>query len=120
MWKALVLVCALCSAVGAQPALPDRTERVVAAAKLCARTKFLHPYLAYKDIDWDAALVTALPKLERAATLDQYRAALAGMLAELHDPVTRIATPAPPAAQGSAGQGTVITWPTPAILQVDL
>src|SRR5688572_26693653 len=93
MWRALVVVSALCSAAAAQP-VPDRTERLVGMAKLWAKTKFLHPYLAYKDIDWDAALVRAIPKVEAAATIDQYRAALADMLAPLGDRVTRLAAPA--------------------------
>lgn len=102
----------------AQPALPDRTERVVGAARLWAKVKFFHPYLAYRDLDWDAAFVAALPKLEAASTIADYRAALAGMLAALGDPVTRIDGASAPAAGATPSPAT--SWPAPQILQVDL
>ena len=77
--------------------LPEKSDRVVATARLWAKVKFFHPYLAYKDIDWDAAFVQALPKIEAATTLDEYRKVVASMLAVLKDPVTGIARtfPAP-------------------------
>jgi C-terminal processing protease CtpA/Prc len=48
---------------------------------------------AAPPIDWDAALVRALPAVEAAASDEDYRKAIAGLLAELHDPVTRVAGP---------------------------
>ena len=122
MSRAIVLAVAVwASTAGAEPAMPDRTERVVGAARLWAKARFFHPYLAYKDIDWDAAFVKALPKIEAATTLDQYRAALAEMLSKLGDPVTRIAgvrasVPAPAAAPGR----TALTWPAPGVALVDM
>jgi hypothetical protein len=120
MWRAIVVLWALGSVASAQaPApMPDRTERLVAAAKLWARAKFFHPYLAYKDLDWDGVLVRALPKLDAATTIDQFRAALAEMLAALGDPVTRIEPQA--AAPQPTSSGPVVSWPTPSILQVDM
>ena len=76
--------------------LPDPTERVIGLGRVWAKVKFYHPYLAYKDIDWDAALVAAIPKAEAAKTPTEYRAAVQGLLAALKDPVTRpIDAPAP-------------------------
>lgn len=117
MLRALVAIALWAGGVEAQPAMPDRTERVVGAARLWAKAKFFHPYLAYKDIDWDAAFVKALPKIEAATTIAQYRSALDGMLAALGDPVTRIGAPAPAAVT----PGTAATsWPAPTVLFVDL
>jgi len=28
--------------------------------------KFFHPYLAYRNIDWDGALIAAIPKVKAA------------------------------------------------------
>ena len=116
MWRAIVAVAILASSAHAQP-MPDRTERVVGAARLWAKAKFFHPYLAYRDIDWDAAFVRALPKIEAAATIHQYKSALGEMLAALGDPVTRIAEAAP---AGTARTGALVTWPAPAIMQIDM
>jgi len=116
VWRAIVGVAILVGTAHAQP-MPDRTERVVGAARLWAKAKFFHPYLAYRDIDWDAAFVLALPKIEAAATIDQYKTALGEMLAALGDPVTRIAEAAPAA---TARTGDAVTWPTPSIMQIDM
>jgi hypothetical protein len=71
--RALVAIAMLAGVAAAEP-MPDRTARVVGAARVWAKAKFFHPYLAYKDLDWDAAFVKALPKIEAAATIDQYSA----------------------------------------------
>lgn len=66
-----------------------RIDRLVALAKLWAAVKYFHPYLAYRDdIDWDEALVRAIPKVDAAKTADDYSAAVANLLAELGDPAT--------------------------------
>ncbi|HEY0511600.1 MAG TPA: S41 family peptidase [Thermoanaerobaculia bacterium] len=72
------------------PATPLRIERLTHLAKLWGAVRYLHPYLAYKEIDWDAALVQAIPKVRSAATPEQYAAAVQGMLDVLGDPVTRV------------------------------
>jgi C-terminal processing protease CtpA/Prc len=99
--------------------LPDRIERVAAAGELWAEIKFFHPYLAYKPIDWDAAFVAALPKLEAATTKDAYQKALAELLAKLGDPVTRIREAKPPVPP-SQPAGDWLTTPAPNLVLVDL
>ena len=71
---------------------PDRMriERLAGLARLWGKVKFLHPYLAHKDIDWDAALVEAIPRVRAAASADEYRAAIADMLRVLQDPATTV------------------------------
>ena len=70
-------------------ALPGVDARLLALARVWAKVKFFHPYLAYKDLDWDAALLRAIPKVEAASDVAQLRAAIDAMLRTLEDPVTR-------------------------------
>ena len=90
-------------------------------ARVWEKIEFFHPYLAYKDIDWDAALVAAIPKVEAAQTVDDYRAALAAMVAVLHDPVTFVAPSVPPTRPPAATiTGDWLSWPSPGVLEVKL
>lgn len=99
--------------------LPDATERVIGLGRMWAKVKFFRPYLAYRDIDWDAALVAAIPKAEAATTVAEYRAAVQGMLAALGDPVMRIidALAAPPPANAPAAW---LTAPSPGVVEIKL
>ena len=102
----------------AQPAFPDKNARLVELAQVWAKVKVFHPYLGYKDLDWDAALVAAIPKVEAATTPAAYRAAMQDMLGKLGDPVTRmIDTPAPATPPASPA---LLTWLTPEIAQISL
>lgn len=77
-------------------AAAEHIDRLARAGKLWGTVRYLHPYLAYKDIDWDAALVAAIPRVREAKTSEEYKAAVQGMLDALGDPVTRVADPPPP------------------------
>ena len=74
-----------------------RIARLVALAKVWGVVKYFHPYLAYRDIDWDRALVEAIPRVNAAKTTEDYRAALDQMFVVLNDKTTRaeIETPTP-------------------------
>ena len=73
------------------PTESKRVERLVGLCRLWGAIKYFHPYLAYRDdIDWDAALVAALPKVSAAKDASDYMAAVQDMLAALGDPVTRL------------------------------
>jgi C-terminal processing protease CtpA/Prc len=97
--SALLVLSAPFSAPSARAAdvMPDakRTERLVSLCKVWGTVRYLHPYLAYKDIDWDAALIAALPKVEDAKDESEFRAALQAMLDRLGDSGTRVARKAP-------------------------
>jgi C-terminal processing protease CtpA/Prc len=112
----LVAVVLLAGVAEAQP-VPDRSERLLGTARLWAKVKFFHPYLAYRNIDFDAALVRAIPKVEAATTVDEYRAALAQMLDVLRDPVTRVGEPAAPPA---VTPGPLLATPAPGIVLLDM
>ena len=71
--------------------VPDEAQRIERLAGLCrlwGAVKYFHPWLAYKDLDWDAALVAAIPKVRSARSPQEYRSAVSGMLKALHDPST--------------------------------
>jgi C-terminal processing protease CtpA/Prc len=117
---ALAALLAVAPRAHADP-LPDRTERVIGLGRVWAKAKFFHPYLAYKDLDWDAALVAAIPKAEAATTVAEYRAAVQGMLAALGDPVTRVIdVPAADAAKPGPAPTDWLTTPAPGILAIQV
>ncbi len=64
------------------------TERLAGLCRVWGAAKYFHPWLAYKDNDWDAALVAAIPKVRAAKNAGEYKAAIDGLLATLHDPAT--------------------------------
>ncbi len=66
-----------------------RVERLAGLAKVWGAVKYFHPSLAYREIDWDKALVETIPKVQAAKTSQDYQAALNQMLAALGDPSTR-------------------------------
>ncbi|HEU0034573.1 MAG TPA: S41 family peptidase [Kofleriaceae bacterium] len=116
---AIVLLASASSRSSRADPMPDRSERVLGLARLWAKAKFFHPYLAYKPIDWDAALVAAIPKVEAATTPAAYRAALAELLGKLGDPVTRMIDP-PAAPAATAPPKDWLTWPAPGVLEVQV
>ncbi len=69
---------------------PDQAgiERLAGLCKLWGAVKFFHPFLAYQDIDWDGALVAAIPKVRAAKNTAEYRAAIQEFLSVLKDPAT--------------------------------
>lgn len=74
----------------------ERINRLVSLCKLWGHVKYLHPALAYRsDIDWDAALVAAIPRVRSAETTGEYAAALQDLLNVLGDPLTRVVNSSP-------------------------
>lgn len=93
VWATVLLLWA--TSAWADDAHVDRLARL---ARVWGTIATFHPWLRYKDIDWDAALVRALPKVKAATSAEEERAALAAMVAEVGDPLTRLNHPgAPPA-----------------------
>ena len=110
------------AAPSAAPALPSSEERLAHLARLWGQVKYRHPALAYKDVDWDAALVQALPRVESAQDAAAYAAAVQSLLDVLQDPATRVLRPdeadATPGASGPAREP--LRWLAKDILDVDL
>jgi C-terminal processing protease CtpA/Prc len=96
--KALALLLTVCLTAHAQQpgqtpvgrsAEDMRIARLVGLAKVWGAVKYFHPFLAYRDIDWDKALVETIPKVEAAKTPQEYQAAVNQLLAALGDKSTR-------------------------------
>jgi C-terminal processing protease CtpA/Prc len=99
----IAAVASLIPALTFAQTLPVEADRLLATGKLWVTVKYFHPYLAYRDIDWDKALVDALPKVRSASTPAEYDAAIQSMLEGLKDPATHIgASTAAPEPNASA------------------
>jgi C-terminal processing protease CtpA/Prc len=92
----LILLSALSVATHAQVSPPVNQERekvrigrLAGLAKVWGAVKYFHPYLAYREIDWDKALIEAIPRVNAAATPKEYEAAINSMLAVLGDKTMR-------------------------------
>ena len=48
--------------------LPSETDRLLATGRLWIAVKYFDPAMAYRKVDWDQALVQALPKIRAAQT----------------------------------------------------
>ncbi|MDB4969424.1 MAG: hypothetical protein JWN44_5113 [Myxococcales bacterium] len=105
---------------GAEPPRTDRTARLAKLCKVWGTVKFLHPWLWTRQIDWDAALLRALPRARAATTDDDLAASVSGMLGELHDPVTRVAPAERPRPATPRPGGAFLLWPKKGVLMVQL
>lgn len=87
----LLLASVLCQTLQAQPSSAEdaRIARLAGLAKVWGTVKYFHPFLAYRDIDWDKALIETIPKVNAARTPQDYQTALNQMLAVLNDRSTR-------------------------------
>src|SRR5215204_4390593 len=86
-----VLILGFGQTLCAQPSSAEdaRIARLVGLAKVWGTVKYFHPFLAYRDIDWDKALIETIPKVNAAKSPQDYQAALNQMLAVLNDKSTR-------------------------------
>src|SRR5215813_2476583 len=84
-----ILLSALCASASGQNKDDVRIARLAGLAKVWGTVKYFHPYLAYREIDWDKALIETIPKVSAATTSQEYQAALNHMLVVLNDKSTR-------------------------------
>jgi C-terminal processing protease CtpA/Prc len=97
-----------------------RTARLVKLCKVWGAVKLLHPWVWTRDIDWDAALLHALPKARAATTDDEFVTAVDEMLAELHDPVTRVISQTAGPRPAPRSDAEFLSWPSKGVLLVRL
>lgn len=72
-----ILTSAFCQTLHAQPAAADDTRiaRLAGLARVWGTVKYFHPFLAYRDVDWDKALRSSMRqssscKVRRAGLCD--------------------------------------------------
>lgn len=87
----LVLLIFFQSAWAQRPSTQEdvRVARLVGLARVWGTVKYFHPFLAYREVDWDKALVDTIPKVNVTKTPADYQAAINQMLAVLNDKSTR-------------------------------
>jgi len=65
-------------------------ERLSGLCRLWGTVKYFHPYMAYKQIDWDHALIQTIPKVIASRSGEEYQQAVEFLLSFLDDPNTRV------------------------------
>ena len=90
LFLCFIVLCQIAQGQSSAPATEDpRISRLAGLAKVWGTVKYFHPFLAYRDIDWDKALIETIPKVNAAKTPQDYQTALNQMLAVLNDKSTR-------------------------------
>jgi len=79
----------LAAAVIGNAQFPSEKDRLVQTAKIWFAVKYFHPGLAHGNIDWNQALIDALPNIRAAKNTDAYAAALQSMLKPVQGLVSR-------------------------------
>jgi len=85
-----------------RPLTEVQVKRLAGLGRLWGTVKLFHPWLPSEAVDWDKALVEAIPKVKAAGTSEEYRDAVQGLLAALNDPATKAVIPAPLSVSGAA------------------
>lgn len=108
---------ALSSQIAFSQSATAETDRLVATGKLWVTVKYFHPYLAYRHVDWDKALVDALPKIRAASNNAEYASALESMLDAVGDRATYVirepAKPVPASLKTETTNGILIVSQAP-------
>lgn len=128
----LMLVCVGGVTPGGAQAAPEQAltrpreeaslENLAALGRVWGSARYFHPWLVSRELDWDAALVEALPQAAAARTPEALSEAVQGMLGRLGDPVTRVVEEAaPPAPEAPSPEAAgALTRQVGDVLVVDL
>jgi C-terminal processing protease CtpA/Prc len=68
----------------------DQLLRLADAGKVWGYIKYYHPYLQYKNINWDSAFVACVPKIIEAKNKKEYEQSLQELFSILNDPGTGV------------------------------
>ncbi len=111
---AALLACSVAapSATRAQTPAPDsvRIARLAALGRLWGAIKYFHPALFSRPIDWDSALVAAIPRVRAANSRAEFAAAIDTMLMALGDPPTHVMKPNTPEPRLASMKKTRLDW----------
>ena len=98
----------------------SQVARLAALGKLWGTIKYFHPYTAYKEINWDSALVQAIPKVYNAESRHEYASAVQSMLEALQDPLTKVELPKETHSNTSEVKPPSFTWAADSILIISI
>ncbi len=68
----------------------DQIHRLADAGKVWGYLKYYHPYLQYKEINWDSAFIATAPEILKAKNKQEFEKCLEKLLNFLNDPVTAV------------------------------
>jgi len=95
-------------------------ERLETLGKLWAAVKYFHPRLGYDlALNWDQAILDAVPEVLGNADEGRYRATVERMLDRLEDSATRVVS-SRTSEKADTDATPVFEWTTPAILTIRL
>jgi C-terminal processing protease CtpA/Prc len=117
LFMVVLLLLLQTASVSAQPqnqlVLP--AQQLLAAIKLWGDVRLFDPQASDGSVDWDAAFMNAEPAILGATSKESYSAAIAALLAPLHDPATYVSSSPPPTTESltlsSIGSVAAITLP---------
>ncbi|GEN12010.1 hypothetical protein MFU01_70470 [Myxococcus fulvus] len=75
-----------------------RLQRLTSLGELWGQVRYRHPWMLSRRIDWDAAFLAAVPKVEAATSDEAFAEAVQSMLGALEDSATLVKSARPPAA----------------------
>lgn len=96
---------------------PKDVQRLAHLGRLWGAVRYLHPYLAYREIDWDKAGTDAIAAVSAATDDTSYLDAVRAMLAVLGDPATRVSGDDD---TDAAARATSHRWEADDLLVVDM
>ncbi len=73
------------SVYGAKNTLIDQTTRLDALSKVWGLLKYYHPEVATGEIDWDAALIAAIPAVKAAGDYDSFNQEIDNLIVQAGD-----------------------------------
>jgi C-terminal processing protease CtpA/Prc len=80
--RRLVAACALVALAAAPvwPQTPDQVERLATLGKVWGFLKYYHPAVATGTVNWDLAVVTAVPTVKAARTPSEFQSAIQSLI----------------------------------------
>jgi len=93
-------------------------DRLVAIGQLWSTARFFHPYLAYRDVDWDSVFAAAVTTVSAAGSTAEYAAAVQGMLDALGDRATRVVREEPGGAPSVGERHPLSRWLADSVLLI--
>jgi hypothetical protein len=69
----------------------EQLNRLVDAGKVYGYIKYFHPWLQYKDINWDSAFASNVPAIVNAKSSGEYKLVLQKLFSSLNDGLTTVA-----------------------------
>jgi C-terminal processing protease CtpA/Prc len=98
----------------------ENLPRLIALGEVWGEVRFCHPWFGDREIEWDRALLEAIPRVYAAESREAYAGIVQTMLARLGDPATRIAAThrAPPTPSSRAAMPEPYMWLSPRVMNV--